>query len=66
MKKEPENTQKLNRLSIEEGVFLETDGLFPFSFQGVLLQNITASFQEHSPSFSVHLTLSPQIIKAVA
>lgn len=66
LKKEPENTQKLNCLSIEKGVFLETDGLFPLPFQGVLLQNITARFQEHSPSFSVHLTLSPQIIKAVA
>ena len=64
--REPQSTQKINRLYIEENVFLETAPLFPLPFQGVFLQNLTARFQGRSLSFSVHLTLSPQTFKAIA
>jgi|GEM_PF-4618191 len=64
--KAPQNTQKLDRLYIEEDIFLETPSLFPLPFQGVFLQNLTARFQARSHSFSIHLALSPQNFKAVA
>ena len=58
--------QKIETITLEKGVFIEIDKLFPLPFEGVYLQRLTSTFKGKTHEFFVHLTLTPNTFKAVA
>lgn len=59
-------SQKLERISLVEDIYIDLTDLFPLPFKGVYLQQLISTFANQQHQFSVHLTLEPTSFKAVA
>lgn len=66
VKKQKFDSLATSQIQTEDGILMSTSDSFPLPFKGKFIQHVSVQSSAGKTQFSVHLTLDPHIIKAVA